>query len=309
MLNYFACQGGFYETDTWVSECWINVICPTTDDLSLLKDKFDVPVSFLNDIEDNEERPRIEHEDGWRLVILRVPFKTEDNDNPFITVPMGIITKGDLFISVCHYDVEMLHDFVLFSRRKLYFGKKREDLLLHLMLSSAVWFMKYLKQVSVQIKQGEDELEKSVRNEELHRLMKLERTLVYFITSIRGNEILMIKLKSMFKQADIEYDTDLLEDVEIEIQQAHSSANIYSHILSSMMDTFASIISNNLNIVMKRLTSISIILMIPTLIASFYGMNVPNGIEASVTGFMGIVVVSLLLSVMALFFFKKRKWL
>lgn len=309
MLNYFACQGGFYETDSWVSDCWINVVCPTVDDLNLLVDKFDVPVSFLNDIEDNEERPRIEHEDGWRLVILRVPFRTEDNDNPFITVPMGIISKGDLFISVCHYDVELLNDFVLFSRRKLYSGKKREDLLLHLMLSSAVWFMKYLKQVNVQIKQGEDELEKSVRNEELHRLMKLERTLVYFITSIRGNEILMIKLKSMFKQAGIDYDMDLLEDVEIEIQQAHSSANIYSHILSSMMDTFASIISNNLNIIMKRLTSISIILMIPTLIASFYGMNVPNGIETSVFGFMAIIVVSLLLSVMALVFFKKRKWL
>lgn len=309
MLNYFACQGGFYETDSWVPDCWINVVRPTEADLSLLRDKFDVPVSFLNDIEDNEERPRMEHEDGWRLVILRVPFRTDDNDNPFITVPMGIISKGDLFISVCHYDVEMINDFILFSRRKLYAGKKREDLLLHLMLSSAVWFMKYLKQVNVQIKQGEDELERSVRNEELHRLMKLERTLVYFITSIRGNEILMIKLKSMFKQAGIDYDMDLLEDVEIEIQQAHSSANIYSHILSSMMDTFASIISNNLNIIMKRLTSISIILMIPTLIASFYGMNVPNGIESSVFGFMGIIVVSLLLSVMALVFFKKRKWL
>lgn len=309
MLNYFVCQGGFYETDHWVPDCWINVVRPTESDLSLLKDKFDVPVSFLNDIEDNEERPRMEHEEGWRLVILRVPFRTDDSDNPFITVPMGIISKGDLFISVCHYEVEMINDFVLFSRRKLYLGKKREDLLLHLMLSSAVWFMKYLKQVNVQIKQGEDELEKSVRNEELHRLMKLERTLVYFITSIRGNEILMIKLKSMFKQSAIAYDLDLLEDVEIEIQQAHSSANIYSHILSSMMDTFASIISNNLNIIMKRLTSISIILMIPTLIASFYGMNVPNGIESSVFGFMGIIVVSLLLSVMALVFFKKRKWL
>ncbi|MGL5787181.1 MAG: magnesium transporter CorA family protein [Bacteroidales bacterium] len=309
MLNYFACQGGFYETYSWVSDCWINVVCPTHDDIELLKEKFDVPVSFLNDIEDNEERPRMEHEDGWRLVILRIPYKTDDNDNPFVTVPMGIISKGDLFISVCHYDVEMINDFVMFSRRKLYYGKKREDLLLHLMLSSAVWFMKYLKQVNVQIKQGEDELEKSVRNEELHRLMKLERTLVYFITSIRGNEILMIKLKSMFKQAGIDYDKDLLEDVEIEIQQAHSSANIYSHILSSMMDTFASIISNNLNIIMKRLTSISIILMIPTLIASFYGMNVPNGIETSMFGFMGIIVVSLLLSVMALVFFKKRKWL
>lgn len=309
MLNYFACQGGFYEVDSWVSDCWINVVCPTVDDANLLKEKFNVPDSFLNDIEDNEERPRMEHEDGWRLVILRVPYRTDDNDNPFVTVPMGIISKGDLFISVCHYNVELITDFVLFSRRKLYYGKKREDLLLHLMLSSAVWFMKYLKQVNVQIKQGEDELEKSVRNEELHRLMKLERTLVYFITSIRGNEILMIKLKSMFKQAGIDYDTDLLEDVEIEIQQAHSSANIYSHILSSMMDTFASIISNNLNIIMKRLTSISIILMIPTLIASFYGMNVPNGIETSVFGFMGIIVVSLLLSVMALVFFKKRKWL
>lgn len=309
MLNYFACQGGFYEIDSWESDCWINVVCPTVDDLKLLVDKFNVPVSFLNDIEDNEERPRMEHEEGWRLVILRVPFRTQDNDNPFITVPMGIISKDDLFISVCHYDVEMINDFLQFSRRKLYSGKKREDLLLHLMLSSAVWFMKYLKQVNVQIKQGEDELERSVRNEELHRLMKLERTLVYFITSIRGNEILMIKLKSMFKQAGINYDKDLLEDVEIEIQQAHSSANIYSHILSSMMDTFASIISNNLNIIMKRLTSISIILMIPTLIASFYGMNVPNGIETSVFGFMAIIVVSLLLSVMALVFFKKRKWL
>ncbi|MGL5635409.1 MAG: magnesium transporter CorA family protein [Bacteroidales bacterium] len=309
MVKFLTCQGGFFERESWMPDCWINVLCPSESDIRYLEEEFNVPKSFLNDIEDNEERPRMEHEDGWRLVILRVPFKTEDNDNPFITVPLGIITKGDLFITVCHYDVEMLHDFILFSRRKMYIEKKRDDLLLHIMLTSSVWFMKYLKQVNVQIKQGEDELERSVRNEELHRLMKLERTLVYFITSIRGNEILLIKLKSMFKQSEIHYDKDLLEDVEIELQQAHSSANIYSHILSSMMDTFASIISNNLNIIMKRLTSISIILMIPTLIASFYGMNVPNFIEEWPFGFGSIIIVSILLSVMALVFFKKRKWL
>lgn len=154
---------------------------------------------------------------------------------------------------------------------------------------------------------AEIELEKSIRNEELQRLLKIEKSLVFFITSLRGNDNLLIKVKNLRSQRKY-FDEDLVEDVEIEQRQAQDSARIYSDILSGTMDAYASVISNNLNIVMKRLTSISIILMLPTLIASLYGMNVPNSLENNPYGFLIVLVVSLLFSAIGFIVFKWRNW-
>jgi len=143
----------------------------------------------------------------------------------------------------------------------------------------------------------------------LLELMRLEKTLVYFITSIRGNEILLQKFHSILKQRHMKYDADLFEDVEIEMQQARTTANVYSEVLAGMMDAFAAIVSNNLNVVMKRLTSISIVLMLPTLIASYYGMNLEEGTTIYNPSFYLVIVITLLLSFLIVLFFRKKGWL
>ena len=183
------------------------------------------------------------------------------------------MTNNEIIISVCYYKTELIPDFIRYTRRKEVVVRHKYDLILRLIHSSAVWFLKYLKQINNEVAHAEKALEKSIRNEDLLRLMKLEKSMVYFNTSIRGNEVMLTKLQSIF-QEPVYMDNELVEDVETELKQAHLTVNIYSDILTGTMDAFASIISNNVNTIMKRMTSISIILMVPTLIASFYGMNV-----------------------------------
>ena len=185
--------------------------------------------------------------------------------------------------------------------------RNKLDLIFRLIYSSAVWFLKYLKQINVDVTAAEKELEKSIKNEDLLRLMKLQKTLVYFNTSIRGNEVLIGKLRTIFNDTNY-LDADLVEDVEIELKQAYNTVNIYSDILTGTMDAFASIISNNVNVIMKRMTSLSITLMIPTLIASFYGMNVDIHLEETPHAFAWIVIASAVLSGLSFVLFKKIKW-
>jgi len=308
MIKYMVCKKGYYETPEYSSKAWIRVTTPTKEDIQFLMEEFEVPESFFNDIEDIEERPRVEYEDGWRMIIMRLPYKHEDSENSFTTLPFGVLTNGDTLITVSHKHLEMIDDFITYSRKKTFEEKSNTDLILHLLLSSAVWYMKYLKTINLEIKDAEKQMERSVRNEELLELMRLERTLVYFITSIRGNEILIQKLKMLFKQKRMKFDDDLLEDVEIEMQQARTMANVYSDVLTGMMDAFASITSNNLNIVMKRLTSFSIIIMVPTLIASYYGMNLEKGTTIHNPQFFMVIAGSLVLSVICIIYFIRKNW-
>lgn len=307
MRKFLYCEVGFVEKDQWLPNSWINVECPTTDDIQFLTHEFQVPESFLSDIADIDERPRIEYEGNWLLTILRIPVQSLEQGIPFTTVPIGIITNNEIIITVCYYKTELIPDFILYTRRKGLIVRHKYDLILRLIYSSAVWFLKYLKQINNEVVQAEKALEKSIRNEDLLRLMKLEKSMVFFNTSIRGNEVMLTKLQSIF-QEPIYVDKELLEDVETELKQAHITVNIYSDILTGTMDAFASIISNNVNTIMKRMTSISIILMVPTLIASFFGMNVITYAEELPHGFITIVFCSLILSATAFFIFRKIKW-
>ena len=210
-------------------------------------------------------------------------------------------------ISVCFQNTDMITDFISYTRRKNIIVRNKYELILRLIYSSAVWFLKYLKQIYNAVASAEKELEKSIRNEDLLQLMKLQKTLVYFNTSIRGNEVMVGKLQSIFQEKDYK-NKDLVEDVVIELKQAYNTVNIYSDILTGTMDAFASIISNNVNTIMKRMTSISIILMVPTLIASFYGMNVDVHIDNIPYAFSIIVLISIALSALAFMIFRKIKW-
>lgn len=307
MKAFYKNNNGLIAIPEWTSNCWINIENPTAAERIYLLEELKVPEAFYNDIEDIDERPRIEIEDGWTLIIMRVPIKSDDVKLPFQTIPMGLIFKEDICVTISFYKTEIIPDFVLYSQRKNIEIKDNYDLVLRLLLSSSVWYLKYLKQVNQKIKLAEDNLEKSIKNEELQALLQIEKCLVFFITSLKGNDVLFHRIKNL-KAQKANYDLDLLEDVEIELSQAQDTANIYSNILTGMMDAYASVISNNMNNIMKQMTSISIILMIPTLIASLYGMNVPNGLEESKYGIWILLLVSVVLSAFGVFLFKRRRW-
>jgi magnesium transporter len=226
---------------------------------------------------------------------------------PFNTIPVGIVFKGEICVTISFYKTEMLSDFVTYTNRKNNDIKDYFDLVLKLLLSSSVWYLKYLKQVNQKIKLAEENLEQSIKNEELQALLQIEKCLVFFVTSLKGNDILLHRIKNLKLQRE-SYDSDLLEDVEIELRQAQEMTNIYSDILTGTMDAYASVISNNMNTIMKQMTSISIILMIPTVIASLYGMNVPNNLEDNNYGMPIIIFVSVLLSTFGVFLFKRKRW-
>ena len=307
MRTFLYCEAGFVEKDQWLPNSWVNVECPTPEDIHYLTNQFNVPESFLSDIADTDERPRIEYEGNWLLTIIRIPVQSQEQGIPFTTIPLGIMTNNEIIISVCYYKTELIPDFIRYTRRKEVVVRPKYDLILRLIHSSAVWFLKYLKQINIDISAAEKELERSIRNEDLLRLMRLQKTLVYFNTSIRGNEVMIGKLKTIFQDTDF-LDKELVEDVIIELKQALNTVNIYSDILTGTMDAFASIISNNVNTIMKRMTSLSIVLMLPTLIASFYGMNVDIHLEEVPFAFSLIVLFSIGLSTLAFVIFRKIKW-
>ena len=307
MRKYLFSENGFVEKPVWAPNCWVNVECPDHDDFQFLTRELNVPESFLEDIADADERPRTETEGNWLLTILRIPMQSNQPQIPFITVPIGIITNNEIIVSVCYHHTELLPDFIQHTRRKSIGVNNKLDLILRLIYSSAVWFLKYLKQINNEVANAEKELEKSIRNEDLLRLMKLQKTLVYFDTSIRGNEVLIGRLKNIFQNTGM-LDMELLDDAVIELRQAYNTVNIYSDILTGTMDAFASIISNNVNDIMKRMTSLSITLMIPTVIASFYGMNVDIHLDAFPHAFLLIVLLSAALSAGTFVWFRRIKW-
>ena len=189
----------------------------------------------------------------------------------------------------------MMIDFVSYQQKRGEGFTDYVDMIFRLFLSSAVWYLKRLKQINALIEKSKKNLDKEVNNESLIGLSRLQDSLTYFVTSIRGNENLLAKTESSSSQVD-ELDADLIEDVNIEMSQARETTSIYSDILESTMDTYSSIINNNMNTVMRTLTSVSIIMMLPTLVSSLFGMNLINGMEDSPLGFPLALLISVIVS-------------
>ena len=306
MKTFWNTQGGLNQLSEWQPNCWIQVTCPTEEDQHELEEKFNIPDYFMSDISDTDERARYEYDDGWMLIILRIPYVKEIRSRtPYTTVPLGIIHKRDVTITVCYYETNMMIDFVSFQQKRGEGFTDYVDMIFRLFLSSAVWYLKRLKQISMLVDKAKRNLDKEVNNESLIGLSRLQDSLTYFITSIRGNETLLSKLK--FKLQIDELDADLIEDVNIEMSQARETASIYSNILESTMDTYQSIINNNMNTVMRTLTSVTIIMMIPTLITSMFGMNLVNGMEEKPWGFIIAIILSIAVSVCCWWFFRHKR--
>ena len=306
MKTYWNTQGGLAQLTEWQPNCWIQVTCPTEDDQHQLEEQFNIPDYFLSDISDTDERARYEYDDGWMLIILRIPYVKEIRSRtPYTTVPLGIIHKRDVTITVCYYETNMMIDFVSFQQKRGEGFTDYVDMIFRLFLSSAVWYLKRLKQINMLIDRAKRNLDREVNNESLIGLSRLQDSLTYFQTSIRGNETLLSKLK--FKLQIDELDADLIEDVNIEMTQARETTSIYSDILESTMDTYQSIINNNMNNVMRTLTSVTIIMMFPTLIASLFGMNLINGLEEKPWGFVFALIISILVSIACWLFFRTKR--
>lgn len=289
--------------------CWINVVNPTEEELEYLKTELNLPTDVINDILDPDEVSHIEYEDDYTLIIVRIPIYDINNDIPYFTVPLGIFITKEYILTLCARENDILPINEISLIKKCYKNiPDNLNFILKIFLRTGKIYLRYLKQINKYISLIQKDLELSIRNKELIDLLKMEKCLVYFITSIKANEIILAKLNHS-KNVKTEINEDLLEDAIIENKQALTMAQIYSDILSGMMDAFASVISNNLNIVMKQLTSISIILMIPTVIYSLFGMNVPLfGMETSKWSLPVITVSSFLLSYFGVILFKRRNW-
>ena len=308
MKTYWNISGNLNTIKEWQPNCGIQVTCPTEQDQQELEDTFHIPDYFLSDISDTDERARYEYDDGWMLIILRIPYVKEIRSRtPYTTVPLGIIHKKDVTITVCNFETNMMLDFVSYQQKRGVGFTDYVDLIFRLFLSSAVWYLKRLKQISTLIEKSKRNLDKDVNNESLIGLSRLQDSLTYFITSIRGNENLLAKLK--FKLQVDELDADLIEDVNIEMSQARETTSIYSDILESTMDTYSSIINNNMNTVMRTLTSVSIIMMLPTLISSLFGMNLVNGMEDNPLGFPIALLMSFIVSGVSWWYLRRKRLL
>lgn len=308
MRTYWNTTNGLRTIDTWEPNCWVQVTCPTQEDVNFLENELKIPDYYISDIADTDERARYDIDEGWILIILRIPYVKETRSRtPYTTIPLGIIMKGDVLITVCNFETNMMIDFVTYQQKRGLGFTDSVDMVFRLFLSSAVWYLKRLKQISARIDKAKQNLDKNVNNADLISLSRLQDSLTYFVTSIRGNENLLSKLK--FKLPVDELDADMIEDVNIEMSQARETTNIYSNILDSTMDTYANIINNNMSSVMKMLTSISIILMFPTLIASLFGMNLINGMEHVWWGFPFALFISIGITVLFMWYFKRKTWI
>lgn len=305
MTTYLKYSEDFLITKEWTPGSWVNIETPTPDELTNLKAKFGLPEDFLNDLSDIDERPRVEHNDGWDCIVLRIPVR--DNDMPFVTIPLGVMIKDEYIVTACLYRNTLISDFIEHTQKRHTTISSSSDFILRLLKSSAYWYIRYLKDVKNIVADAEVDLKKSIRNEDLLKLMNLQKTFVIFATSISGNNILLERINRLYRD---ELDKGLLEDVSIELRQADSTVTIATQMLDRTMNTYASVISNNVNAIMKRLTSISLILMIPTLIASFYGMNVDVGISMDIHwAFACIVGAGFILAAITCLWLRKIRWL
>lgn len=308
MRSFWNTKGTVSHLDEWQSGCWVQVTCPVEDDVKFLVDKLGMPDYFLADISDTDERARFDLDEGWLMIILRIPhLKTTTSRAPYTTIPLGVVIKKDVVITICDQETRMMLDFINHQQKRAEGFSDAADLVFRLFLSASVWYLKYLKQVNGLIEKAKRDLDRQIDNKDLVYLSRLQDSLTYFATSIRGNENLLSKLK--FRLPVDELDAELIEDVNIEMHQARETTAIYSDILKSTMDTYASVINNNMNKVMRLLTSLNMIIMFPTLVASLFGMNLINGMEKWPLGFPIAFVISILTTVVSLFYFRKKQWL
>lgn len=305
---YKSTENGIEQIDAIANNCWINLVDPTPDEISEIKIP-KLPQDFLTYPLDMDERPRSEREDdGTLLVIIRVPvYQGEISDTPYTTIPLGIIVCNEQIITVCRQEYEVLATMSTGKVRGLSTGK-RYRFILRFLLGVASRYLSFLREINKATDSIEDRLQNSVKNKEVLELLKYQKSLVYFVSALRANELLLQRLQRMQLFRQFPEDEDLLEDVITENEQAIEMTEISSNILSSTLDAFTSIISNNLNVIMKFLASFTIVLSIPTIVTSFYGMNVALPFMDHPFAYLFVIAIFMGISFLVIYVFMKRDW-
>lgn len=306
---------GFYKTennrivkvDTISDGCWINAVSPTAEEVNYLVDELHVDRDFVNAALDEEESSRIESEDDQTLVIIDTPLAITEGKNTLVytTMPLGIIVLKTNIVTVCLNEVSAITDIANGFVKNLQTSMKTR-FLLTLLLRVAQSFLIRLKHINKMSSQMEKELQQTMKNKELIQLMGLQKSLVYFSTSLKANEVTLEKILRGRVIKLYEEDQELLEDVLIEFKQAVEMSSIYSTILQGTMDAMASVINNNLNNVMKILTIITTLMAIPTMIFSFFGMNMVDLNRFFPYTWFAIALSALLVGAVGFFFWKKK---
>lgn len=313
MVKYFLKKNGVLETlDKPERSCWVNISPPfTQEELIEIAKEFEIPLDFLTDSLDVDERSRYEREDDVRLIVVNTPLLNEmnqENEAFYITVPIGIILTIDHIITISAYENPIIQMFIE-GRVKNFIPTDEPAFVLKILEQNVYRFLTCLKKLNLKRNLIEKELYDSSKNKELRQLLSIEKSLVYFVNSLSANELLKMKMKrSDFLGIRADEDkTDLFEDIIIDNSQALEMSNVYTNILNGTMEAYASIISNNLNQVIQRLTLITIILMLPTLVASLYGMNVPLPFKDSAYAFPFIIIFSIVISLLLALWFRRKR--
>lgn len=283
---------------------WFYYTRPTETQIAYLEQELKVPVGYIHDSLDIGERVRIERNNGIIFVVLRVSyFQGNLASVPYITMPVGVVLTNEQIITICQVETDVIQGLKDKSATSC------EHFLLQLLLETTIVFLRHLQQINQLVDETEERLKHSTRNKEVLQLLKYQKCLVYFTTALRANELMLERLQKSEWLVLNEAETALWEDVLIEQQQALELTSVAENILSQTMDAFASIISNNLNVVLEFLAAITIILALPTLVASFYGMNVSLPFADSPFAFSALVAISLLVSLVVALIFVRRRWL
>src|SRR5215217_7673238 len=310
MIQYFKnVSHKTIQTDKAEIGTWVNVLPPLKkEEFTELSTELNIPLDFLTDSLDIDERTRFEEEDNVRLIVLKTPTENNsfnESDAYCITIPICIILTHNQIVTVNSFDNPAMKKFLsTFQNRH---PDKRNMMVLKIFEKVVQNFMESLKEINHRRNLIEQKLYDASRNEQLLQLMRIQKSLVYFVTALRSNELLFMKLERTNFLALNEQEKEFLEDLIVDTSQALEMANIYTNILSSTLDAYASIIANNQNIVLKRLAVITIVLTFPVLIASLFGMNVPSGFEHSPYAFYIFAVLSLTISVLVGWFFLRKK--
>ena len=281
---------------------WVNLIRPSVEELAQLRESLDIPEEFLTTLQDMEEIPTVELHEKFIFLIIRTPHNNLKVDLEYYTVPIGVFVAKDVVVTICYHENDVVER--LKSKR---FDFSTTQFIFRLLLSSARLYLSYLNEISKKMYSIESALEKSQKNEVILQLLELQKALVYFNTSLKGNDILVERMTRDRILLKSKEDRELVAKLLDEQRQGLELTSIYSNILSNTLDAFASIISNNLNIVMKVLASITLMLMFPTLVASVYGMNVPLPFQHSPHAFAIVMSISLAFSAGGAYFLWRRK--
>ena len=310
MVKIFkTAESGVLQIETFEPGCWVAMTNPTAEELHEVATRYDIDATDMRAPLDEEERSRIDVEDNYTLILVDIPTIEERNEKDWYgTIPLSIVLCNDTIITVCLEDTPVLTAF-MDGRVRNFYTHMKTRFIFQILYRNATLYLNYLRIIDRRSDSIEQKLHEATRNKELIELLELEKSLVFFTTSLKANEIVLEKLLKFSAIKKYPEDEDLIEDVIVENKQAIEMANIYSGILNGTMDTFASVISNNQNSVMKFLTTITIVLSIPTMIASFYGMNVKSfsmPFADSEWGFPIVIGISLIISLIIAFIFRKK---